>query len=156
MTLNEPKDFDGLPLDAENAINFIETLISAARVLENADKGVMLSAQINEYVHDYVSAVKNQHKGDKEMSIHETNIAIERATSLVNILIERNDKTKESDIDNTLFDINRNLCDATKYLNEPVEKQEQHTDTTAEINIDLADVVDAAMLNINKICIVGS
>lgn len=90
------------------------------------------------------------------MSIHETNIAIERATSLVNILIERNDKTKESDIDNTLFDIYRNLCDAAKYLNEPVEKQEQHTDTTAEINFDLADVVDAAMLNINKICIVGS
>ncbi|MFI7783477.1 hypothetical protein EN46_06725 [Citrobacter amalonaticus] len=90
------------------------------------------------------------------MNIHETSIAIERATSLVNILIERNDQTKESDIDNTLFDINRNLCDAAKYLNEPAEKQEQHTDTTAEINIDLADVVDAAMLNINKICIVGS
>lgn len=49
------------------------------------------------------------------MSIHEANIAIERATSV-----------------------------------------EQHTDTTAERNIDLADAVDAAMLNINKICIVGS
>ncbi|ECT1022385.1 hypothetical protein DPO11_20440 [Salmonella enterica] len=57
MTTDEAKDFDGLPLDAENAINFIEALISAARVLENAYKGVMLSAQINEYVHDYVSAV---------------------------------------------------------------------------------------------------
>lgn len=49
------------------------------------------------------------------MSIHETNIAIERATSV-----------------------------------------EKPTDTTAEINIDLAGTVDAAMLNINKICIVGS
>lgn len=49
------------------------------------------------------------------MSIHETNIAIERATSV-----------------------------------------EKPTDTTAERNIDLADAVDAAMLNINKICIVGS
>ncbi|EDJ2552911.1 hypothetical protein CE665_00575 [Salmonella enterica subsp. enterica serovar Poona] len=90
------------------------------------------------------------------MSIHETNIAIERATSLVNILIERNASINEKDIDNTLFDINRNLCDAAKYLNEPAEKQEQHTDTTAEINFDLADAVDAAMLNINKICVVGS
>ncbi|MDJ3787335.1 hypothetical protein LEI94_22760 [Salmonella enterica] len=90
------------------------------------------------------------------MSIHETNIAIERATSLVNILIERNDKTKESDIDNTLFDINRNLCDASKYLNEPVEKQEYHTYAITEANIDVAEAVDAAMLNINKICIVGS
>lgn len=90
------------------------------------------------------------------MNIHEANTAIERATSLVNILIERSNDTEGKDIDNTLFDINRNLCDAAEYLNESVEKQEQHTDTTAEINIDLADAVDAAMLNINKICIVGS
>ncbi|AXC64605.1 hypothetical protein DOE63_02455 [Salmonella enterica subsp. diarizonae serovar 59:z10:-] len=33
---------------------------------------------------------------------------------------------------------------------------EKRTDTTAEINTDLADAVDAAMLNINKICVVGS
>lgn len=57
MTTDTAKDFDGLPLDAENAMNFIEALISAVRVLENADKGVMLSTQINEYVHDYVSAI---------------------------------------------------------------------------------------------------
>lgn len=90
------------------------------------------------------------------MSIHEANIAIERATSLVTLLIERNDDTEGKDIDNTLFDINRNLFDAAAYLNEPAEKQEQHTDAVAEINIDLADAVDAAMLNVNKICIVGS
>lgn len=66
MTLNEAKDFDGLPLDAENAINFIEVLIGAVRVLENADKGVMLSAQINEYVHDYVSAVKTNIRETKK------------------------------------------------------------------------------------------
>lgn len=57
MTTDAAKDFDGLPLDAEDAMNFIEALISAARVLENADKGVILSMQINEYVHDYVSAI---------------------------------------------------------------------------------------------------
>lgn len=90
------------------------------------------------------------------MNIHKTNIAIARATSLVNILIESGDETERKDIDNTLFDINRNLCDAMEYLNEMSEKQEQHTDTTAEINIDLSDAIDAAMLNINKICIVGS
>ncbi|EBB6483904.1 hypothetical protein CLB86_05475 [Salmonella enterica] len=90
------------------------------------------------------------------MSIHEANIAIDRATSLVTLLIERNDDTEGKDIDNTPFDINRNLFDAAAYLNEPAEKQEQHTDAAAEINIDLADAVDAAMLNINKICIVGS
>lgn len=90
------------------------------------------------------------------MSIHETNIAIERATSLVTLLIERDANINENDIDNALFDINRNLCDTAKYLNESEEKQEQHTDTTAEINIYLVDAVDAAMLNINKICIVGS
>lgn len=90
------------------------------------------------------------------MSIHEANIAIERATSLVTLLIERNDDTEGKDIDNTLFDINRNLFDAMKHLNEPAEKQEQHTDAVAEINIDLADAVDAAMLNVSKICIVGS
>lgn len=90
------------------------------------------------------------------MSIHETNIAIERATSLVTLLIERDANINENDIDNALFDINRNLYDAAKYLNESEEKQEQPTDTTAEINIDLAGAVDAAMLNINKICIVGS
>ncbi|EAR6352938.1 hypothetical protein MP659_002654 [Salmonella enterica] len=90
------------------------------------------------------------------MSIHEANIAIERATSLVTLLIGRNDDTEGKDIDNTFFDINRNLYDAEKYLNEPAEKQEQHTDAAAEINIDLAEAVDTAMLNINKICIVGS
>lgn len=90
------------------------------------------------------------------MSIHEANIAIERATSLVTLLIGRNDDTEGKDIDNTLFDINRNLLDAAAYLNEPAEKQEQHTDAVAEINIDLAEAVDTAMLNINKICIVGS
>lgn len=43
------------------------------------------------------------------MNIHKTNIAIERATSLVNILIESGDETERKDIDNTLFDINRNI-----------------------------------------------
>ncbi|HFW4797481.1 TPA: hypothetical protein ACIBS5_002872 [Salmonella enterica subsp. diarizonae serovar 60-67:z35:-] len=57
MTLNEAKDFDVPPIDAENAINFIEVLIGAVRVLEGADKGRMLGIQLNEYVHDYVSAI---------------------------------------------------------------------------------------------------
>lgn len=57
MTTDTAKDFDGLPLDAENAMNFIEALIGAARVLECADKGRMLSIQLNEYTHDYVSAI---------------------------------------------------------------------------------------------------
>ncbi|EAW9078555.1 hypothetical protein AABH71_002091 [Salmonella enterica] len=89
------------------------------------------------------------------MNTHEANTAIERAVSLVTLLIERNDDTEGKDIDSTLFDINRNLYDAAKYLNESVGKQEQHTEAAAEINIDLADAVDAAMLNINKICVVG-
>lgn len=62
MTLNEAKDFDGLPLDAENAINFIEVLIGAVRVLEGADKGRTLGIQLNEYVHDYVSAINTNIK----------------------------------------------------------------------------------------------
>lgn len=62
MTLNEAKDFDGLPLDAENAINFIEVLIGAVRVLEGADKGRTLGIQLNEYVHDYVSAINTNFK----------------------------------------------------------------------------------------------
>ncbi|EDX0374144.1 hypothetical protein GTL21_004927 [Salmonella enterica] len=90
------------------------------------------------------------------MNIHEANTAIERATSLVTLLIERDANINENDIDNALFDINRNLYDAAKYLNESVGKQEQHTEAAAEINIDLADAIDAAMLNINKIYIVGS
>ncbi|EEP9438282.1 hypothetical protein HCO87_003116 [Salmonella enterica subsp. enterica serovar Reading] len=57
MTTDEAKDFDGLPLDAENAMNFIEVLIGAVRVLEGADKGRVLGIQLNEYVHDYVSAI---------------------------------------------------------------------------------------------------
>ncbi|ECM3181866.1 hypothetical protein QB94_16745 [Salmonella enterica subsp. enterica serovar Newport] len=62
MNLNEAKDFDGLPLDAENAINFIEVLIGAVRVLEGADKGRTLGIQLNEYVHDYVSAINTNIK----------------------------------------------------------------------------------------------
>ncbi|MDJ6542614.1 hypothetical protein LEC33_22790 [Salmonella enterica] len=62
MTLNEAKDFDGLPLDAENAMNFIEVLIGAVRVLEGADKGRTLGIQLNEYVHDYVSAINTNIK----------------------------------------------------------------------------------------------
>ncbi|EDJ2552912.1 hypothetical protein CE665_00580 [Salmonella enterica subsp. enterica serovar Poona] len=62
MTLNEAKDFDGSPLDAENAINFIEVLIGAVRVLEGADKGRTLGIQLNEYVHDYVSAINTNIK----------------------------------------------------------------------------------------------
>lgn len=63
MTTDEAKDFDGLPLDAENAMNFIEVLIGAVRVLEGADKGRVLGIQLNEYVHDYVSAINTNIKG---------------------------------------------------------------------------------------------
>lgn len=62
MTTDEAKDFNGLPLDAENAINFIEILIGAVRVLEGADKGRTLGIQLNEYVHDYVSAINTNIK----------------------------------------------------------------------------------------------
>ncbi|EFT4509977.1 hypothetical protein H2549_003589 [Salmonella enterica subsp. enterica serovar Stanley] len=62
MTTDEAKDFDGLPLDAENAINFIEILIGAVRVLEGADKGRTLGIQLNEYVHDYMSAINTNIK----------------------------------------------------------------------------------------------
>lgn len=62
MTTDEAKDFDGLPLDAENAMNFIEVLIGAVRVLEGADKGRVLGIQLNEYVHDYVSAINTNIK----------------------------------------------------------------------------------------------
>ncbi|MFI7783478.1 hypothetical protein EN46_06730 [Citrobacter amalonaticus] len=62
MTLNEAKNFDGLPLDAENAMNFIEVLIGAVRVLEGADKGGVLGIQLNEYIHDYVSAINTNIK----------------------------------------------------------------------------------------------
>ncbi|EAW9078556.1 hypothetical protein AABH71_002092 [Salmonella enterica] len=57
MTTDESKDFDGLPLEVGDAINFIEILIGAVRVLEGADKGRTLGIQLNEYVHDYVSAI---------------------------------------------------------------------------------------------------
>lgn len=80
------------------------------------------------------------------MSIHEANIAIERATSLVTLLIERNDDTEGKDIDNTLFDINRNLFDATEYLNGPVKKLCKQK-KTPDISNDLfdADLVASKM-----------
>ncbi|HGG5994866.1 TPA: hypothetical protein ACJG4C_003896 [Salmonella enterica subsp. diarizonae serovar 61:r:z53] len=80
------------------------------------------------------------------MNIHKTSIAIERATSLVTLLVGRDDDTEGKYIDDTLFDINRNLCDAAKYLNEPVEMQVQ-----PETERDIKDILCNARGVINQL-----
>lgn len=57
MNTAEQDTYDGLPLEAEDAINNIEALIAAARVFEGTDSSKELSIRINEFVHEYVSVI---------------------------------------------------------------------------------------------------
>ncbi|EAP0942975.1 hypothetical protein B7802_07435 [Salmonella enterica] len=57
MTTDEAKDFDGLSLNAEDALDNMEKLIGAALVYNNTDQEKENVFNIIEYVHDYMQAV---------------------------------------------------------------------------------------------------
>ncbi|ECO0851688.1 hypothetical protein AA073_20490 [Salmonella enterica subsp. enterica serovar Newport] len=57
MTLNESKDFDGLPLDAEDALDNMEKLIGAVSVLINTHENEETIRDIINFTCDYQRAV---------------------------------------------------------------------------------------------------
>lgn len=59
MNLNEAKDFDGLPLDAEDALDNMEKLIGAVSVLINTHENEETIRDIINFTCDYQQAVLN-------------------------------------------------------------------------------------------------
>lgn len=57
MNLNEAKDFDGLPLDAEYALDNMEKLIGAVSVLINTHENEETIRDVINFTCDYQRAV---------------------------------------------------------------------------------------------------
>lgn len=66
MTLNEAKDFDGLPLDAEDALDNVEKLIGAVSVLINTRENEETIRDIINFTCDYQQAVLNNIRETKK------------------------------------------------------------------------------------------
>ncbi len=65
--MSKLKDFDGLPLNAEDALDNMEKLIGAALVYNNTDQEKENVFNIIEYVHDYMqAALKNIRESGNE------------------------------------------------------------------------------------------
>lgn len=66
MTLNEAKDFDGLPLNAEDALDNVEKLIGAVSVLINTHENEDMIRGIINFICDYQQAVLNNIRKTKK------------------------------------------------------------------------------------------